>query len=53
MENTDRLTLTETGIACPKSPSLQTMQHNCNSMDLAGVQVSKQDVNLFIEIIAF
>lgn len=44
MENTDRLTLTDAGIARPKSPSLQTMQHSCNSVDLAGIHVSKQAV---------
>lgn len=53
MESIDRLTLTEAAIACPKSPNLQTMEHNCNCVDLAGIQVSKQAVNLFIEIIAF
>lgn len=46
MENTDRLTLSEAGIACPKSLNLQIRQHNCNSVDLAGVQVSKQAVYL-------
>lgn len=53
MKNTDRLTLTEAGIACPKPPSLQTMPRNCSSVDLTGVQVSKQAVNLFFEITAF
>lgn len=46
MENTDKLTLSEAGIACPKSLNLQTRQHNCNRVDLAGVQVSKPAVYL-------
>lgn len=41
MENTEKLTLTEAGIACPKPLNLQTMQHNYNSKDLARIQVSK------------
>lgn len=48
MENTDRLTLSEAEIACPKSLNLQIMQHNCNSVNLVGVKISKQAVNLFI-----
>lgn len=49
MESTGRLTLTEAGIASPKSFNLQTMQHDYNSVDFTGVQDSKSVVNLFIE----